>query len=212
MVKKLSIGLVSTIWLVGFVYLALLSNWFRYGFSLEAMFVAIPLLLGALISSVFALLAYRSNSLRQVVMGIIAAGMTGLFVVAVQLHAFGKMPSLYIADFEKSPTGRVVTRQGAFDYWIELKNPFAISHSEYIVIRRDAKERRFKVPIFSEKAVGGYVSAGSVADWGQLETTADPDVYILKIGPHFPSSGNSFRINVHTGLVEIAPAKHSLTK
>jgi len=211
MVKRISIGLVSIIWLVGFVYLALLSNWFRYGFSLEAMFVAIPLLLGALISSVFALLAYRSNSIRLIVLGFIAVGVTGLLVVAVQLHAFGKMPSLYVADLEKSPAGRIVTRQGALDYWIELKNPLAISHSEYIVIRRDAKEHRFKVPIFSE-AVGGYVSAGSVTDWGQLETTADSDVYILKIGSHLPGSGNSFKINVRTGVVEITPAKQSLTK
>jgi len=211
MVKIISIGLVITIWLLALVYLALLSNWFRYGFSLEALFVTIPLLLGALISSVFALLAYRSNSIRLVVLGFIAAGVTGLLVVAVQLHAFGKMPSLYVNDFEKSPTGRIVTRQGAFDYWIELNNPFAISHSEYIVIRRNAKEHRFKVPIFSD-AVGGYVSAGSVGDWGRLETTADSDVYILKIGPHLPSSGNSFRINVRTGVVAMIPAKQSLIK
>jgi hypothetical protein len=211
MVKKISIGLVLAIWIVGLVYLALLSNWFRYGFSLEAMFVAIPLLLGVLISSVFALLAYRSNSIRLVVLGFIAAGVTGLLVVAMQLHAFGKMPSLYVTDLEKSPTGRIVTRQGALDYWIELKNPFVISHSEYVVIRRDAKEHRFKVPIFNE-AVGGYVSAGSVTDWGQLETTADSDVYIMKIGPHLPSCGHTFRINVRTGMVEITPAKQSLTK
>lgn len=211
MAKKLSIGLVLTIWLVGLVYLSLLSNWFRYGFSLEAMLVTIPLLLGALISSVFALLAYRLNSIRLVVLGFIVAGVTGLLVVAVQLHAFGKMPSLYVTDLEKSPAGRIVTRQGALDYWIELRNPFAISHSEYIVIRRDAKEHRFKIPIFNE-AVGGYMSAGSVADWGQLETTADSDVYILKIGPHLPSSGSTFRINVQTGMVEITPARQSLTK
>jgi hypothetical protein len=137
-----------------------MSNWFRYGFSLGKIFVAIPLLLGALISSVFALFAYRSKSICLVVLGFIAAGVTGFLVVALQLHAFGKMPSLYVTDLEKSPAGRIVTRQGALDYWIELKNPFAISHSEYIVIRRDTKEHRFKVPIFSE-AIGGYVSAGS---------------------------------------------------
>ncbi len=201
MVKKLSIGLVLTLWLVSVVYLALLSNWFRYGFSLEAIFVAIPLVLGALISSVFALLAYHLNKFGLVVWAFILTGVSGLFVISAHLYAFGEMPSLYVNDFEKSPTGRIVTSQGEVNYRIELENPFAYSHREYIVIRRDAKEHRFKVPIFNGP-VGGFVPATSAEDWGQLEIISDPDVYILTIGPNLPARGSSFRINLRTGEVE----------
>jgi len=111
------------------------------------------------------------------------------------------MPSLYANDVDKSPTDRIVTPQGDVEYWIELENPFAHSHSEYVVIRRDAKEHRLKVPMFNG-AVAGYVSGRSAADWGQLETTPAPDVYLFKIGSFLPARGSSFRINLATGVVE----------
>ena len=190
-----------TLWVVGVVYLGLLTNWFRYGLSLEAIFVVIPLLLGVIVSSVFAVLAYRRNSLRHLVAAFVGATLTSLLVVAVQLHSFGEMPSLYANDVQKSPIGRIVTPQGDVEYWIELENPFDHTHREYVVIRRDAKQYRLKVPIFNGPA-GGYLSATSASDWGQLEATSHPDVYLFKIGSFLPAQGSSFKINLATGVVE----------
>lgn len=209
MVKKLSIGLVLALWLAGTVYLALLSNWFRYGFSLEAMAVASTLLPGVLISSVLAFLAYRLNSIALVVSAFIATGVAEVLVVTVQLDALGEMPSLYLNHIEKSPAGRTKTPQGEVEYWIELKNPFADSHSEHVVIRREAKEYRFEVPIFNGTA-GGYMSPGTAQDWGQLEVVSAPDVYMLKIGPHLSARGSSFKINLRTGVVETISKRQKL--
>ena len=78
MIRKLSAGLVVTLCLVGVVYLGLLTNWFRYGLSLEATFVAIPLVLGTLVSSVFAVLAWRGNSTRRLLAAFVGTGLTGL--------------------------------------------------------------------------------------------------------------------------------------
>lgn len=201
MIRKLSIGLLTTLWLVCVAYLGLLSNWFRYGLSLEATFVAMTLVLGTLFSSALSILSFKRSSTGHLVGAFVGTALTAFIVVLAQLHAFGEMPSLYANNVEKSPIGRIITQQGGIEYWLELENPFACSHREYIVIRRNAIDRRIEVRLF-KGPVGGYVSGNKAADWCQLEPTSAPNIYLLKIGSYLPASGNSFRINLETGVAE----------
>ena len=69
------------------------------------------------------------------------------------------MPT-YANPVERSPTGRIVTPQGDVEYWVELENPFAYFHNEYLVIRRNDKEHRLKVPMFNGP-VAAYASGNS---------------------------------------------------
>lgn len=206
MIKILSFALVLTLSLAGLAYFGLLSNWFRYEPSLEAIFVSVPLILGVSVSSVLAVLAYRRNSRHLLAGAFVAAGLAAILVVEAQFHAFGEMPSLYANDVRRSPTGRIVTPQGDVEYWIELRNPFANGHREYVVIRRGVHENRLLVPIFDGPA-GAILYGDGVAGWGRLEATSATDVYLLKIGSSLPrGAGKIFKINLHTGVVEVIQA------
>lgn len=200
MIPKLSLALTVVLWVSGLVYLGLLTNWLRYPFSLEAAFVAAPLMIGLVVSSIFAIMAYRRCSPWLLIGALVATIVTGCLVVTAQLQAFGSMPSFYASDIDRSPVGRVTTPQGHVDYWIELENPFARAHSEYVVIRREAREYRLKVPMF-DKPLGGYGSANTAEDWGKLSATSDPNIFVLTLGPSLLREGR-FKINLATGQVE----------
>jgi hypothetical protein len=176
------------------VYAGLLTNWFRYTPSLEATFVLLPLVLGTLVASALALVAAIKLSRRQLIgAGVIAVAAAGA-VVGAQLKAFGQLPALSTNHVVKSPIGTVTTTEGALQYWLQLENPFARSHGEYLILRGKTEETRVAVPIFDGPA-GGFLEPLSAEDWGRLMLTSDANLLELELGPKLIGKGR-FRIDL----------------
>jgi len=191
-----SAALIVTVLATSTAYAGLLTNWFRYGVSLEAIFVLMPLALGTVTAAAVALNQSRRS---LVTAALIAVGTCGV-VLAAQLHAFGHLPSLSMNHVETSPVGRITIPLGVVEYWLELKYPFASGHSEYLLLRHNAAETRIAVPIFDVPAAG-YASPLVAEDWGRLTLTSDPNVLELELGPMLIREGR-FRIDLRTRHVE----------
>lgn len=181
-------------------YAGLLTNWFRYPLSLEGAFVLVPLAVGTLAASALALFASIKLSRRSFGGAIAIAIATAGAVLAAQLQAFGQMPALSGNHVVQSPVGRIVTSEGVFEYWLQLENPFARSHGEYLVVRSKAAETRVAVPIF-EGPAGGYGQPLVAEDWGRLTVTSDAGVVELELGPKLIGKGR-FRIDLRTHHAE----------
>ncbi|MGA3162919.1 MAG: hypothetical protein ABSD77_01780 [Verrucomicrobiota bacterium] len=196
MIRKLSLALIILIFATSIVYVGLLTNWFRYGVSLEALFVIIPLTLGTLLSAIVTTIAYWKRSTLNFVIAIVATVTAAGFTFAAQREAFGVFPSFYTNDIQKCPIGRIPTSQGEVEYWIELENPFANSHREYLFVHRKTDVYRIQIQIFDSgfHAVG-YTSANNATDWGELTATSDSNIFLLKLGPSFIPGGR-FKINL----------------
>ena len=200
MVRKLSATLFAIVWFLSIIYLGLLTNWFRYPFSLESSFVALPLIIGIVLCSILAVVAFYIRGRKTLVATFLVAVITGGVVVHRQVEAFEQMPSINAEQVDKSPIGKVKASKEEAEYWIELKNPFANSHHEYLVIKRGNKENRVEVPIFNGH-VGGYAGSDKVEDWGTVEATSQPDTFIFTVGENLISPGR-FKVNLATGQVE----------
>ncbi len=194
MIQKLAAVVVVIVLLCSFVYAGLLTNWFRYRLSLEAMFVVVPLVIGAFISVLLAVVAYIRGSTHSLISAIAVALVAAGIVVIAQMQAFGQMPSFFAKHIEKSPVGHVATPRGNLEYWIELEDPFARAHREYLLVRVGHEQYRIAVPIF-DAPLAGFVSPVNAADWGQLTTTSNPEIFVLTLGPSLLREGR-FKINL----------------
>lgn len=194
MIHRLALALVLIVLFCSITYAGLLTNWFRYKLSLEATFVVVPLVVGAFISILLAVVAYTKGSPKiffgAVAVALVAAGI----VVIVQMHVFGQIPTFFTKHIEKSPVGCLVTPQGDLEYWIELENPFTSAHREYLLVRRGHEQYRVPVPIF-DSTQAAFVSPVNVTDWGRLEVTTNPEIFILILGPSLIREGR-FQINL----------------
>lgn len=182
------------------LYAALLTNWFRYPVSLEATFVLIILAFGMLAAAVLALLASIKQSRRRLIAGFAVAIATAAAVIAAQFQAFGQLPSWSLNHVVKSPVGKVAISQESVEYWLQLENPFARSHSEYLIVRGRSGETRVPIPIF-EGPAPAYAQPLVAEDWARLTPTADPSVVELEIGPNLIRKGR-FRVDLRTGHAE----------
>jgi hypothetical protein len=172
----------------------LLTNWFRYSPSLEATFVLLPLVLGTLVASVLALVASIKLSRRGLTNATVVAVATVGAVVGAQFLAFGQLPALSANHVVKSPVGKVTTADGVLEYWLQLDNPFARSHGEYLVLRSKNEETRVAVPIFDRPA-DGFLQPLVVEDWGRLIATPDANLLELELGPKLTGKGR-FRVDL----------------
>jgi hypothetical protein len=104
-----------------------------------------------------------------------------------------------MTQVNKSPVGVIKSHKEEIDYWIVLKNPFAKSHREYLVVKQGTVDHTFQVPIFQGPAKG-YVESTRVEDWGKLAKTAQRDVFLFTVNKAFSPAGR-FRVNLATGKV-----------
>jgi hypothetical protein len=185
------------------VYVGLLTNWFRYTPSLEATYVLFPLLLGTLVASSLALVSAKKLSRRHFIGATVIAAATIGVVIAAQLQAFGQLPALSTNHVLKSPTGTVATAEGPLEYWLQLENPFARSHGEYLILRAKREETRVAVPIFDGPA-GGFLAPLVAEDWGRLTLTSDANLLELELGPKLIAKGR-FRIDLRKRHAERIP-------
>lgn len=195
-IQKLALALALIFLLCSITYAGLLTNWFRYKLSLETTFVVVPLVVGAFISVLLAVVAYIKGS-SQILFGAVAVALAAsVIVVMAQMQTFGQMPTFFSKHVEKSPVGHLATPQGDLEYWIELENPFTSTHREYLLVRRGHEQYRVSVPIFdTTQAV--FVSPVNATDWGSLEVTSNPEIFILILGPSLIREGR-FQINLGT--------------
>jgi hypothetical protein len=181
----------------GLILFGLLTNWFRYGLSLEATVVATATVLAVLVVGWTSYLSHVKNNVGFLILEAVAILTTVGMVLHVYDKALGGLPHFYISDNEKSPAAVLQTRQGFYKYWIEIENPFSASHKESLVIDC-GHEKRITIQVFSGPAKA-YMSASEASDWGTLSLTSDPKVAILTLGPAFHSlnpSGDKFQIDI----------------
>ena len=183
-----------------------MTNWFRYGLSLEATYVAVPALLGVLIIAGTAFLAWRTSRVSIGALTVIAAAGFAISTVAAHRHAFGTFgPGLALNHIETSGIATLHAHNTTVRYELELHNPFASSHREYLIVRANEKTHRILVRVF-DSAAAGYGIANQPSDWIILRPTADPNVYIAETGS-FPAPMRAFRIDLRNSrAVAIDPA------
>jgi hypothetical protein len=182
--------------------LSILTNWFRYGLSLEAMVVVVPLILGTLAIGFLTVRAFHNPASRAAFGIVVIAAMALALTLAAHRQAFGFwLPQFYSKHVESSGTATLRAHGRVFRYRLELWNPFARSHREVLFVTFDGTERRFFLPVFGESP-GGYGSALEPSDWIMLRETSNPDILIAEIGKSLLVD-RTFEINLRTGHAEL---------
>ena len=194
--KKIIISISIIYYIFLLLFLALHSNWFRYGFALEEVLIfviiLIPLTLGLTILSVKAVsgsnLLLQKNSL---IFGLVACIFLVLIHINVNPHS---MPLFYLNVVDSSPRQVLKTNGENIEYSVKLFNAGSSSQTAYlnIVIDNLNKTIPLKPP--------GHVSFDStnykvpVVLYGTLEK----DVYILELVSILTM--DYFKINLHQGI------------
>jgi hypothetical protein len=175
----------------------LLTNWFRYELSLEATVVLVAAVAGVVVVACIAWLTYRRGSAAALRLAAVALVMAAGLVLVVHDQALGGLPRFYLAHSEKSPPALLQTPMGPIRYWIELENPFAKRHAEFLVLDSG---RMVRVPLELDfDPAAGFASAVVPGDWGTLTATAEADVATLTLGRFLSRSGEQFRVELKTG-------------
>jgi hypothetical protein len=189
-------------------YAGTLTNWFQYALSLEGTFALAPALVAVVITLVCSGLGWQRASWKPVVLAALSLSAGVALSAAAHRQAFGTwMPSLSREDVKSSGTAVLETRSGPVRYHLDLHNPFARSHREVLTLVRDDHTYEFALPIFSGPA-GGYGGASTPADWIELRTTDDPDVFHASVGSSLLVK-NAFLVNLKSGgVVKTPPASN----
>src|SRR5215470_4418378 len=94
------------------VLLGLLTNWFRYGLSLEATFVAAATVLAVFVVGGVSLLSYMRNSAVLLGLDAVVVAASTAVVLLIYNETLGGFPRFYLAHKEKSPPAVLQTTQG----------------------------------------------------------------------------------------------------
>jgi len=176
--------------------LGFLSNWFRYGFSLEGMLVAASLVISMFVVLPTAIFAFRRRS--SLFSAVLVAAILGSVLVVATAHrgAFGSwFPSPYLNHIESSGIAVLDTNGKTLRYRLELLNPFATSHREYLIFNRGTSDEQIQLPIF-DNVSSGYLNALQPAEWVVLRPTTDDDVFQVEIT--YRVAEKFFKVNLQT--------------
>jgi hypothetical protein len=180
--------------------LGFISNWFREGLTLGESAIVTTLAVSVPAALLIAIMAWwKYNEWLTLLLVAVILGAGGY---ALKLHhdAYGEwLPSLASAEAETSGTAVLNAHGQTFRYRLELHNPGTVSHREYLVVTRDGREQRVRLPLFGDTR-SGYVSAKSPADWIVLRPTPDANVYAAETGG-FLFVRKSFTVDLQTGKV-----------
>jgi hypothetical protein len=182
------------------VALGFISNWFREGLALGESAIVTTLAISVPAALLIAILAWwKYNEWLTLLLVAVILGAGGY---ALKLHhdAYGEwLPMQLSADTETSGTAALNAHGQTIRYRLELHNPGTVSHREYLIVTRDGREQRIRLPVFGD-ARSGYVSAKNPNDWIVLRPTADTNVYTAETGG-FLFVRKSFRIDLQQGKV-----------
>lgn len=194
MVRALSLLVALLVLAAAIVIVGLLTNWLRYGLSLEGLFVLASVLVVVGIVFVICYFSYTRYSYSGLVGAVFAAIAGTGFVLYVYDKSIGGLPQLYVSHIERSPPAVLETSKGPLKYWLEIQNPHSSQHAEFLVVER-GKQVRIPIQIFTG-AITGYLSPTKPSDWVTLTNTEEPDVMILVLGPSFASNNQRFKIDL----------------
>ncbi len=180
--------------------LGFISSWFREGLALGESAIVTTLAISVPAALLIAILAWwKYNEWLTL---LLVAVMLGAGGYALKLHhdAYGDwLPTQVSADTETSGTAVLNAHGQTIRYRLELHNPGTVSHREYLVVTRDSREQRIRLPLFGD-ARSGYVSAKNPNDWIVLRPTPDADVVITETGG-FLFMRKSFTVDLQAGKV-----------
>jgi hypothetical protein len=183
--------------------LGFISNWFHEGLALGESAIVTTLAISVPAALLIAILAWwKYNEWLTLLLVAVILGAGGY---ALKLHhdAYGEwLPTNVSADTETSGTAVLHAHGQAIRYRLELHNPGTVAHHEYLVVTRDDREQRIRLPVFGD-ARSGYVSAKNPNDWIVLRPTADANVYTAETG-QFLFVRKSFTVDLQTGKVTAA--------
>lgn len=183
--------------------LGFISNWFREGLALGESTIVTTLVISVPAALLIAILAWwKYNEWLTLVLVAVILG-TGGYVLKRHHDAYGEwLPTQLSADTETSGTAVLNAHDQTIRYRLELHNPGTVSHREYLIVMRDGREQRIRLPLFGD-ARSGYVSAKNPNDWIVLRPTSDANVYAAETGG-FLFIRKSFTIDLQTGKVTAA--------
>lgn len=196
MIRVFALLLAVTVLAAGIVLSGLVTNWFRYELPLQGIFVIVATWLSVLIVASVAYVTYTKNSNGLLGVSAVITVVLVIFVLFVYRSAIGGFPGFYLAHIERGPSAILQAQHGSITYWIELRNPFASQHAEFLVLAMESgKEQRIPIHIFSGPS-SGYMSATQPSDWATLSSTSDPNVVTLTLGPSLNQSDRRYRIDL----------------
>jgi hypothetical protein len=180
--------------------LGFISSWFREGPAFGESVIVTTLVISAPAALLIAVVAYwKDNEWLVVVLVAIILGSTG-YAMKTHHDAYGEwLPAQVSADTETSGTAALNAHGQTIRYRLELHNPGTVTHREYLIVTRDGREHRIRLPLFGD-ARSGYVSAKTPHDWIVLRPTADANVYNAETGG-FLFVRKSFTVDLQTGKV-----------
>jgi hypothetical protein len=180
--------------------LGFISNWFREGLTLGESAIATTLAISLPAVLLVAAIAWWRDNEWMVVVLVAIMLTAGGYALKTHHDAYGEwLPSLATVEAESSGTANLVVNGRTLFYRLELHNPGTVAHREYLVVTRDGREQRVRLPVFGE-ARSGYVSAKRPDDWIVLRPTDDADVFVAETG-RFLFVRKSFRIDLQKGKV-----------
>jgi hypothetical protein len=187
--------------------LGFLSDGFRAGLMLGGSAIVTTLVASLPAVVLLAVIAYWKFYDQRLALLLVAVILGSAGYVAKTYHdAYDEwLPSSVSA--ETATSGNAVLRANGrtLTYRLELDNPGTVTHREYLVVTRDGRDRRIRLPLFDD-ARSGYVSAKTPGDWIALHPTADTDVYRADTG-RFLFVHKSFRVDLRTGEATVLSGK-----
>lgn len=178
--------------LIGVV--AMLTNWFRYLPSLEAMFVMRALLVPTGVMVALYVVGMKRRRLGATLM-IITTAISAIVTSAAIRQAYGSFGRPALDHVEQNGEQSVRIGDRTLTYHLELINPYSTARS-VLVIREGGAERRIDVPLF-RRGVAAFVAADKPADWIQLAPTTTPNVLELRTSSYLREG--RFHIDLTTG-------------
>jgi hypothetical protein len=159
------------------VAIGALSNWFRYGLSLEATLSVAPLLVACAAVLTIVVVTYRDPSSRSAGLALTATVCGIVLALVAHRSAFGDwLPRFKGGDVASSGFAQLQAHGQTLSYALELHNPFARSHKEFVIAKRGSETHQIQIRVF-DRAAGGYGDALSPEEWIILRPTNNRDVY-----------------------------------
>lgn len=181
--------------------ICLLSNWFRYSLSLEAMLVAAVIITGGTVVLTVGAIAFKRPSRALVIMLLVTVLGFCAWITAMHRSEFGTwIPPLQFHHVVTSGYATLATRGEMLRYGVELRDPFSSAHEEYLVVDWSGGKREIRLPIF-DHAPSGYGGAAETRDWVVLLPTDNENVFVAQIGSYL--SDKRFRVDISTGDVTV---------
>ncbi len=188
-----------------FITTGLLTNWFRYGASIEALAVLGPLVFFSMLIVFLHLKSIFSTKQRTIVTSLaFASEVASILIVFLLMHSvYGYYyPSWYKDDAIQNAPQSLVIKNGQITYYLEVHNPFSDDHEEYLILILKNSMHRLKLPIFEWRRQS-LTYANNASDWCTLVPTQDSGIYLLHITSELRES--TFEINLfNLGAREIA--------